>query len=552
MLSALGSYFYADEQKNSSHDKKKIVLSNEDIDDMIEVDNQNITEIPIQSDEEENERYISQSFSPTFSVPDKDNKLIQLGEIVDNLRIVVPDDDNISVPNNDSPESHVHDNEPNQIVQAKYYPNSDDNSWDAKLIVDNKNKQINVYKIHLGLKFESLIKQIKFDDIIGFKKVCDTDNFYIIYFMPKERGLRTFQMLKLDLTEEPFILKKIMDQPPKNILFFVNPNSGKGSAIDNFRGSILPNIMASNNIKVAYYYLSTKKECYENIKNSNFSQFDYYAIMGGDGTVTEIINYLTDFDKLKPVVLFPCGTYNAIYRSLYSEMRNLEESTFALLKGQIHNHKLVNNLILSNPVQSKFAINTISWGFPSDIDYDTSNLRFFGKFRLTLGTFFKSFSTCSYKGRFSYLPIDAPLTKEQFNLELSALDQHRYYELSDNWSTIQSGQYKNSHFLGIWISTKKHTNDGLILNDYQTNDKEYFRILIIRYGIMWPDLLSAMIDLSKGNIPESDYIDIVYAKAFILEPHNKPNSNSLMVDGEPIKYSLIRGKYAENSVQIIA
>ena len=59
MLSALGSFFYADEQKNRSHNNKNIILSNEDIDDMIEVDNQNITEIPIQSDEEEkNERYV--------------------------------------------------------------------------------------------------------------------------------------------------------------------------------------------------------------------------------------------------------------------------------------------------------------------------------------------------------------------------------------------------------------------------------------------------------------------------------------------------------------
>jgi diacylglycerol kinase family enzyme len=452
----------------------------------------------------------------------------------------------------------------NAVHYMKYYSNESQKYLNVKLFFDDYKKTIKINKIHNLLSMEMYLKTINYDDIVGIKKIImneDDDNYYLeLSYMPLEKNTnkRLFNIVILDpkiddtIVMLPVLFENHLNRPKRKIQMFINPHAGTGSANDYFYDEIYGALMSSSNMEVNYYVLSSKEDCKNMILQTDLSDVDYYGIMGGDGTITEIVNYLVMFNKLKPITIFPCGTYNAIYRSLNNDCKFITNSIYSILNGETTTHTLVDTKSLSNIIVSKLTVNSISWGFPSDIDYDTRNLRIFGKFRLSLGTFWRSIAMRKYLGKFTYLPLNHGLSNERYNEEMSKFSNRDIISFNTPWITLLSNNNElNNQFVGIWASTKKHTNDGLIIDDYDNDsDKEYFRIIIIKYGLRWIDFMDVLTDLQRGNIPENPFVAVVYAKAFILEPFNKVGGDNIMVDGEQINYSIIRAKYSDFNIQI--
>lgn len=98
----------------------------------------------------------------------------------------------------------------------------------------------------------------------------------------------------------------------KHILLIVNPVAGSGVAMKN-----LPMVKAAlDELRINYRVIVTKKEydAQENIKEWINNKTDEIILMGGDGSLNEIINGL--YPKKIPIKLIGCGTGNDLVKSI--------------------------------------------------------------------------------------------------------------------------------------------------------------------------------------------------------------------------------------------
>ncbi len=98
----------------------------------------------------------------------------------------------------------------------------------------------------------------------------------------------------------------------KQILLIVNPVAGSGVAMKN-----LPKVKAAlDGLRINYRIIITKREydAQENIKEWINDKTDEIILMGGDGSLNEIINSL--YPKKIPVKLIGCGTGNDLVKSI--------------------------------------------------------------------------------------------------------------------------------------------------------------------------------------------------------------------------------------------
>ena len=96
-----------------------------------------------------------------------------------------------------------------------------------------------------------------------------------------------------------------------SILFLVNPFAGKGNALNTAQNSIA--VMHQNGLDTALLVSKTTGDLASFVHKYNASNISKIAVLGGDGTMHEVINaMMQEPDWLAvPIMLFPCGTGNA-------------------------------------------------------------------------------------------------------------------------------------------------------------------------------------------------------------------------------------------------
>lgn len=295
------------------------------------------------------------------------------------------------------------------------------------------------------------------------------------------------------------------------ILTIINPNSGKGNSKLIFEKNI-KQYLIKNNFDFDVFISSRKNEITEYVTKYEFNENKNILLLGGDGSLFEILQGIQNFDTNKfNIYILPVGSGNGIYTSL--------------LKPQFKFCKLKNDNELK---LSKFNINNktglfalgISIGIISDVDLNTEWLRFLGNFRYDLGGLYYILRTPSYK------------------LKVNYINENNEREIL------------NDEFIQLFIFKCSHCSDTMLLNPYQKISDDLYTLIAIPSSISKSDLVKIFLNLSSEYSPYYDNKNIIIKKikSFEIIPLDEKSINSLTIDGEhfefikPLKGNIINKK----------
>ncbi|MFM9945848.1 MAG: diacylglycerol/lipid kinase family protein [Bacteroidia bacterium] len=135
----------------------------------------------------------------------------------------------------------------------------------------------------------------------------------------------------------------------KQVLIIANPKAGKGKPLNELPG-VQTHLQSLGYFSEIYYTQNTSD--YEGIKNVIDKNKNYSGliIIGGDGTLNDVINSITE-DFKTPMIVLPCGSGNDFATYLYGkktipEILNglLKNETIKINIGECNGQKFINGL----------------------------------------------------------------------------------------------------------------------------------------------------------------------------------------------------------------
>ena len=274
----------------------------------------------------------------------------------------------------------------------------------------------------------------------------------------------------------------------KKLLILTNPYSGKKNG-----KKILKNVL--NIFSNTPYDLITtkyKNHPYEIAKTININDFSGICIIGGDGTMHEVINgMLARADKKQlPIGLVPGGTGNSFMHDMNCLNPNDAAEQIIKLKTQ-----KIDLIKIETDNKIIYSFNVAGWGMPPDINILAEKMRWFGGQRYNIASLIEIMK----------------FTKRQCNLIINNENILDDYSLVLCCNTIHTGK-------GMKIAPKAKLADGLIdvVAVKKTN-----RLTLLK---LFPAIFS-------GNHINSSIVNYQQVKSISIKPKI---DSSLIVDGEVI------------------
>lgn len=120
-----------------------------------------------------------------------------------------------------------------------------------------------------------------------------------------------------------------------------------------------------------------------------------------------------------PVGIVPCGSGNGLARSIaYSS--NEPYSSFPTLPAALaavrNYHHPMDLVRVETRTQIMYSFLSVGWGYLSDVDIESEQLRILGGQRFTLWCVARLIGLRTYSGKISYLPVNSPIVAPQNNL----------------------------------------------------------------------------------------------------------------------------------------
>ncbi|NER35036.1 MAG: sphingosine kinase [Oscillatoria sp. SIO1A7] len=313
---------------------------------------------------------------------------------------------------------------------------------------------------------------------------------------------------------------------PRRLQILLNPQSGQKKGRQIFE-AVRP-LLEKSYLQFTVIETSYRGQAREIVREMDLSEVDGLAIVGGDGTIHEVINGLTsraDWEEaiLTPIGTIPAGTSNGLSKTLSEisgEPYDPISATFAIAKGKVRPLDLA---IAEQNGRRFSAFLSLAWGLIADVDIESDKMRFLGPIRTDLYALMRIWNLRAYKGRFSFLltadtPLD-PTTDPAANQE-------------NKWQAIED------EFILFWaMNVTWATYDIKAAPDAQLSDGA-MDVLVVRRGVSKLELLSALLKSAKGEhifLPSVEYYKVC---SFRLEPLT--SRGILAVDGEPVDYSPIQ------------
>ena len=274
----------------------------------------------------------------------------------------------------------------------------------------------------------------------------------------------------------------------KKILIVTNPHSGKKKG-EKILNDIL-NIFKNN----PYDIIKTthKNHPYEIINTIDIENFFGICVIGGDGTMHEVINgMLNRIDKKRiPIGLIPGGTGN----SFMHDMNCLNPIDAAKHIAKLESRK-IDLIKIKTPDKTLFSFNVCGWGMPPDINILAEKMRWLGPQRYNIASLIE---IMRFRKRECSLIINDENILDDYSFVLCC-------------NTIHTGK-------GMKIAPKAKVDDGLIdvVAVKKTNRLKLFRL--------FPTIFS-------GNHINDPIVNYHQVQSISIKPDI--NSN-LIVDGEII------------------
>lgn len=135
----------------------------------------------------------------------------------------------------------------------------------------------------------------------------------------------------------------------KRCLFIINPTSGQRtiqSHLDKLIGKLVL-IQLVNHVDV--FYTEKKDDAYFKALESDESNYDFFTVVGGDGTINEVVSGMVASNKKIPLCILAAGTVNdfANYLNLPNDIEGIcnlvkKFSTMCCDVGKINNRYFMN------------------------------------------------------------------------------------------------------------------------------------------------------------------------------------------------------------------
>ncbi|XP_034567096.1 sphingosine kinase 1-like isoform X2 [Notolabrus celidotus] len=208
---------------------------------------------------------------------------------------------------------------------------------------------------------------------------------------------------------------------PGRVMILVNPNSGRGQALQLFTGHV-QGMLTEASVPYTLVITEHQNHAREVVKKADLSQWDALVIMSGDGLLFEVINGLMEREDWQeaiqtPLGILPGGSGNALAASVHHYSQSppawneelLLSCGFMLCKGLVCSMDLVSVHLASR--RRLFSFLSLAWGFVADVDIESEKYRHVGAIRFLMGTLVRLASLRTYQGRLAYLPVkEAPKT----------------------------------------------------------------------------------------------------------------------------------------------
>jgi YegS/Rv2252/BmrU family lipid kinase len=285
----------------------------------------------------------------------------------------------------------------------------------------------------------------------------------------------------------------------KKICILVKRFAGHGRTVKR-----LPNIWQS--FKVASidhdtFYSEYPGYFLDFITNEKLEKYDGLVVVGGDGTIHEVVNGLMKSGQGShlPLGVIPGGSGNAFADDL--GIKNSSQAIKQIVSGQLHS---IDIMRISRGDNISYAFNIIAWGIASDVNIRAEKLRRLGNSRYSLSAII---SILNLNKRPILLHLDNDVVDDKVILFVAL-------------NTVHTGK-------GMKMAPHAKLNDGFI-DLLLLKDASRLRILKI------------FIQLFSGKHITDPLIEYRHAKTFSIQT----KGDRLNIDGEnigqtPIEVSLI-------------
>ncbi|MGC9527152.1 MAG: diacylglycerol kinase family protein [Limnospira sp.] len=370
-------------------------------------------------------------------------------------------------------------------------------------------------------------KNIKINDIVGaFIDDCNSSNHRLEFVVnaypisPKQprRLLQQYRFFCPDLETRSRWIATINNRiigisgsptiaPPRRLKIFINPSSGiqKGGHLFQEARQVLEN----SYVKFSVTETTHPGDIYNQVQLMDLSPIDGLVVVGGDGTVYEVINGLMNRPDWEtairtPIGVIPAGTSNGLCKTLLESAGESYDSinaTIAIAKGKI---KPVDLLKITQGDRQYFGVLSVSWGLIADVDIESDKLRFLGSLKTDTYALFKILTLRSYRGKISLIPVDP--------------DDEISGAIADDWILLWA---MNLPWAAYNLNAAPHS---------QISDGK-MTVLLVRKGMPKLRLLKAFSACETGRHISIPGIESYQVRGFRLEPRD---GERLAIDGEPV------------------
>ena len=273
--------------------------------------------------------------------------------------------------------------------------------------------------------------------------------------------------------------------------FIINPVAGKGKTLKII--DKLKDYCVDKNIKHEFFMTNAIGDATVIAKHICEQKLGNIVIVGGDGTINEVLNGMSDFENVN-LGLVPYGTGNDFAASLNIEAKNLIKAM-----DIIHNNnpQYTDFIELNNSIR---VMNVTGMGIDVDV------LQRYKKAKII-------------KGKFAYYKaLIVSLFRFKWNKYKIKFENGEFEEKTAMITAVCNGKFIGG---GIKICPAADSSDGLL------------NVVIVN-KIPRIKILPALITLMKGKILQKKFVNHVLCKNLELVTDAKPVIN---IDGELIKSS---------------
>jgi YegS/Rv2252/BmrU family lipid kinase len=277
----------------------------------------------------------------------------------------------------------------------------------------------------------------------------------------------------------------------------VNPYGGKKKGLAILE-QIKP-IFNSADIELEIIQTTHPQHAFEFANSNSFEGIEGLIVIGGDGTIHEVVNgMMTRADKKTfPLGLIPGGSGNSFLTDL--EMLDPMKAAEMIVKGNRRKIDLANVELGGRTI---FAFNIVGWGLVTDVNVRAEQFRWMGPMRYTVASLVELFRAKKRGGKLTF--NDCVLIED---------------------------------FCFVLACNTMHTAKRMKMAPHATLDDGLIDLIVVKHGPSTFKMLSLFSKLHDGTYLKDPAVEYYQVKEFELKPEL---DGPLNIDGELIGDTPVR------------